>query len=452
MHIRTKIMLWYTMLTALLLCIALPTVYFYVRGALRQSLEAKLQYAASMAETASDLTNGTVTVDASELKIESDVELLVKDASGKTIYQTSDASWMDGLSFQDEYLSAKRQDETWTVLCRPYEINEVKITVYAGCSSGYLEDAMKKLLWFFIFMIPVYFLISGAGSYFLAKFAMRPVRKITQTAAAIGKGDLSERIEGITSKDEVGELADTFNTMLDELQLSFARERQFTSDASHELRTPVTVISACAQDAAADTDPERIRENIETISSESSRMSGIISQLLMLSRGYEGRAHFEPEEIMLKEMVDSVAEELENMADARNIRLHNEVPEDIRVNADQSLMTQLFVNLISNAVKYGKDEKDEKDEKDGGNVWIQASDTGATVRIAVKDDGIGISAEDRKHVFERFYRADKARDRSGSGLGLAIVKWIVDMHGGTVSVQSEEGKGSLFILELPNKR
>lgn len=443
MHIRTKIMLWYIILTVLILCIVLPAVYFYVRKSVQQSLEAKLQYAVSQTETAADVINGVIAIDQTELKAEEDVELLIKDAYGNVIYQTADASWMDGTASEDGYISAARNGEGWTVLHQTYEINEIKMTVCAGCSSSYLEDALKQLLKLFLLLVPVYFLISIIGSYFIARLAMKPVRKITQTAAAIGKGDLSERITGITSKDEVGKLADTFNSMLDELQVSFARERQFTSDASHELRMPVAVISACAQDAAGSSDVSLLQENMETINHESSRMSGIISQLLMLSRGYEGRTHFEPESIILSEMADSVAEELDNTASQRRIKIHNEVQEEIRILADQSLMTQLLVNVIGNAVKYGKD---------GGNVWVKAVRTDAAIKIVVQDDGIGISPEDQEHIFERFYRADKARDRSGSGLGLAIVKWIMDMHGGTIRVQSEEGKGTSFIMELPQKK
>lgn len=443
MHIRTKIMLWYILLTVLILCIVFPSVYFYVRKSLVQSLEAKLQYAVSQTETAADAAGGTIAIDRAELQVEKDVELLIKDAFGKIIYQTSDASWMDGTASADGYLSVARSGETWSVLHQTYEINETRMTVCAGCSSSYLEDALKQLLRFFLLLVPAYFLISMIGSYFIARLAMKPVRRITQTAAVIGKGDLSERITGVTSKDEVGQLADTFNSMLDELQVSFARERQFTSDASHELRMPVAVISACAQDSVGSSDVGELQENMKTIQDESNRMSGIISQLLMLSRGYEGRTHFEPEEIMLSVMVDSVAEELANTAQLRSIQIHNDVPEEVRIYTDQSLMTQLFVNVIGNAVKYGKD---------GGNIWIKAVCTGTTVKIVVQDDGIGISKEDQPHVFERFYRADKARDRSGSGLGLAIVKWITDMHGGTIQVQSEEGQGSSFIIELLQKQ
>jgi signal transduction histidine kinase len=171
-------------------------------------------------------------------------------------------------------------------------------------------------------------------------------------------------------------------------------------------------------------------------------MTKIISQLLMLSRGYEGRCHFEPDDICLYEMAASVAEELKGSAEDAQIAVHNDIPKELTLRADQSLMTQLFVNLIGNAIKYGSA---------GGNVWLNADQRDGFVKIEVSDDGIGISEEDKSHIFERFYRADKARDRSGSGLGLAIVKWIVELHGGTIEVKSSVGHGTTFSFALPQQ-
>lgn len=146
MHIRTKIMLWYILLTVLILCIVFPSVYFYVRKSLVQSLEAKLQYAVSQTETAADAAGGTIAIDRAELQVEKDVELLIKDAFGKIIYQTSDASWMDGTASADGYFSVARSGETWSVLHQTYEINETRMTVCAGCSSRYLGLAFSAAL------------------------------------------------------------------------------------------------------------------------------------------------------------------------------------------------------------------------------------------------------------------------------------------------------------------
>ena len=169
-------------------------------------------------------------------------------------------------------------------------------------------------------------------------------------------------------------------------------------------------------------------------------MNKIISQLLVLTRGYEGRYHLDKERLPLREAVGSVLEELNDAAAAQKISLFNQVPEGMEVWADQSLLTQLLINLAGNAVKYGKQ---------GGWVIVRAAQERGTCVLTVSDNGIGMSQEELEHIFERFYRADKARDRSGSGLGLSIAQWIVHLHGGEIAAQSQPGKGSQFTVELP---
>lgn len=314
------------------------------------------------------------------------------------------------------------------------------VTASAAISSDYAEQSLSTLRWLLLVLAPIYLGLSVAGAYLLAKRAIRPISNITHTAEAISAGDLCKRIAEPAARDEVQELAITFNTMLDRLQESFQRERQFTSDASHELRTPVAVISACAEELEEESLSGDGRETLEAIQKESQRMNKIISQLLVLTRGYEGRYHLDKERLPLREAVGSVLEELNDAAAAQKISLFNQVPEGMEVWADQSLLTQLLINLAGNAVKYGKQ---------GGWVIVRAAQERGTCVLAVSDNGIGMSPEELEHIFERFYRADKARDRSGSGLGLSIAQWIVYLHGGEITAQSQPGKGSQFTVELP---
>lgn len=301
----------------------------------------------------------------------------------------------------------------------------------------------ENIMWLLAFLVPGYLLLAAISSYILAKRTLQPVHQITMAAKSIKDGDLSGRINGVFSHDEVGELADTFNQMISELEFAFKRERQFTSDASHELRMPMTVINACAEDALCTEDETIIRENLRIIQTENQRMRKMLSQLLMLSRGYEGRCHFEPEQIYPHEMADSVAETMAAEIEKKNIHIHNEIEQTLSLPADQSLFTHLLVNLMENAVKYGNE---------GGNVWLTAQADKKETIIRVSDDGIGIGREDLPYIFERFYRADKARDRNGSGLGLSIVKWIVELHGGRIKVESTLGKGTAFLITIPNER
>lgn len=434
-------MFLYTLLSTVLLAVLLPVVYATVRTSLNQTLLARLQTASASAFSATEISGNQLFTNAAELDSISSTAISISSSDGQTLYEKSGSTWLTSLSATDGVSTYSYNNEKWEVLSQQYEINDNKFTVRTASKTDYVDESLENLIKFLLALIPVYLLLSALGSYLLAKRALQPVRRISETARAIGSGDLTQRIQNVQSNDEVGELAATFNGMLDDLEVSFRRERQFTSDASHELRTPLAVISACTEDAESSESKQEITEDLKAIQTESGKMKQIISQLLTLSRGYEGRSNFEPEEIELAAMANSVTEELKNDAAAKNITLHNEIAAAVKVTADQSLMTQLFINIISNAIKYGKQN---------GDVWIRAEHKNNSTVITFQDNGIGISSEDQKHIFERFYRADQARDRSGSGLGLAIVQWIVEMHHGSISVKSNLNQGSTFTVIIPD--
>lgn len=419
----------YLVLSVLLLSVLIPAVYFMVENSLRDGLAGNMQVSATAVAKAITEKDGKIIVDQSILGkngVKPGVYIQVFDQNGENLYRSRDAKWIFEMA-EDE-----RSEREWSYLTESKTIkgHTVQIRILGNI---YFNDFLNDFFWMLWLIVPGYILLAALGSKLLAKRVLRPIRQITETANKISEGDLSKRIEGISSNDEVGELADTFNRMLEELEVSFQRERQFTSDASHELRTPMTVITACTEDALYTQDPAIIDENIRVIQKENQRMTKMLSQLLMLSRGYEGRYHFQPEELCLYDMVESVSESLALMADTKSIHIHNEISEDQMIYADQSLFTQLLVNLIENAIKYGNQE---------GNIWITIEKTGTQCGLCIKDDGIGISKEDLPKIFERFYRADKARDRNGSGLGLSIVKWIVELHGGKIFVESKPGEGT----------
>lgn len=438
--IRTKIMLWYVVLSVVLLSILVPAVYCTVEQSLKRSLSGAVHTAIVNTEACLYEENGEVYVRNPEAKknpLDAGIYLRVLDEEEKVIYLSEEAGEI--FAWLDQQKKPREVALEWLIRKEECSLDTRTVTITAMGNiyySQYLHDLIVTLF----ILVPIYLLLAAAGSLFLAKKALFPIRQITLTAKAITAGELSGRIEGISSADEVGELAVTFNSMLDELETSFQRERQFTSDASHELRTPLAVISASADEALHTKDMQIVEENLSLIQGESGRMMKIISQMLILSRGYEGRCRFEPEMISLKETAASVAEELMPMAGEKRIHIRNGIDESLSVYADQSLFTQLMVNLIENAVKYGSE---------GGNVWLSAQADGAWVRVFVKDDGIGMTEEDLSHIFERFYRADKARDRRGSGLGLSIAEWIVSLHDGKITATSIPGKGTEFIVSFP---
>lgn len=382
--IKGRITLLYALLTALLLAV----VYGAVSASLRREMDSQLRSAIAQVLIAVDDQDEAFRLN-QQVDLPDAITLCVTDPQGQPIFSTAGGEWLQTAAIQPDGKTV-HQNETYTVRQETVQIEGATVTASAAISAGSAEASLHTLQVLLGILVPIYLALAIAGAYLLAKRAIRPITEITKAAEAIRAGDLSQRITGIATQDEIQELADTFNTMLHRLQASFTRERQFTADASHELRTPVAVISACAEELQKD-----------------------------LPQG-----------------------EAAETAAASRIRLFNQVPEEVSLYADQSLTTQLLINLIGNSIRYGRER---------GKVVVRASLTQTQCTFTVSDDGIGIQEDQLPHIFERFYRADPARDRSGSGLGLSIVQWIVSLHNGQITVHSTYGQGTLVTVALPTQ-
>lgn len=295
-----------------------------------------------------------------------------------------------------------------------------------------------------LILTAILILIAAIGGYFIASRALAPVGIMNKTAKSIIKSkDLSKRINVGKSTDEISELAQTLDEMLDEIQSAFEREQQFTSDASHELRTPIAVIMAeceymldCAETA------EELKGSAESIKEEAERMSKLVSELLTISRMDRDTLKPDFEKTDLSDLVNFVCGEQEEIND-KSITLERNIAPDITANADRFLIARLFVNLISNAYKYNNEN---------GKITVSLYEEGNNVVFSVSDTGIGISEDNLPKIWERFYQVDPSRtaNENGSmGLGLSMVKWIAQKHGGTVTAKSEVGKGSTFTFIMP---
>ncbi len=298
------------------------------------------------------------------------------------------------------------------------------------------------------------------GGYRLVAKALHPVQVITHTAQEIGETDLSRRLN-LKVHDELGDLANTFDRMLDRLQAAFARQRQFTADASHELRTPLTIIDLEAERALARRrSPEEYERALRTIKSENEFMARLVNDLLTLARMDAGQTMVKMEELDLSDVTLDAVERLAPLARQKKVEVEmGDLPE-LRLAGDRQYLSQLVINLVENAIKYSTGEKRRVMVETGRNAnghrpegWLRVSDTGP-----------GIASEHLPHLFDRFYRVDKARTQTavdgedtpegqsapaGSGLGLSIVQWIATAHGGSVAVNSEVGSGSTFTVSLP---
>jgi signal transduction histidine kinase len=300
---------------------------------------------------------------------------------------------------------------------------------------------------------PLTLLVAAVGGYWLASRAMRPVRAITRTARTIGETDLHRRLH-LKRRDELGELAATFDGMLDRLEGAFARQRQFTADASHELRTPLTIVELEVTRALAERrPPEEYERVLATIQAENSYMAHLVNDLLTLARADAGHCPLRFERVDLGDLALEVAERLRPLARERGLVLETGALPEVIVRGDSIYLAQMLGNLVENAIKYATGVG----TRVAVSVGVTTGEQGRSqAQLRVEDDGPGIAAEHLPHLFERFYRVDAARSQNaegaapeGSGLGLSVVEWIAREHGGSVHVLSTPGAGATFDVLLP---
>ncbi len=319
--------------------------------------------------------------------------------------------------------------------------------VVAGLPTNTADVAPQLLVGTMLLLAPVVLILSLAAAYYLAGRAFKPVDVLINEVEAITDGrSLHRRLPTDNADDELGRLAETLNRMIARLQASFGALRRFTADASHELKTPLTVLRADVERSMHPTTAQADRlVALEEAMQEITRMADLVDSLLTLARADEGRFDLHREVIHLEPIVRDVTETGTILGEEAGIAVTLPLVEDAVVLGDAARIRQLLLNLVTNAIKY---------TPRGGKVEMTLSHrNNNAVAFTVRDTGLGISAADLPYVFERFWRADRVRsrasERGGFGLGLAIAQWIVQAHGGTLTVQSRLGRGSVFTVLLP---
>lgn len=302
-------------------------------------------------------------------------------------------------------------------------------------STGVTEDLLEISLLLLLLMVAV----GGVGAYVVVRSAFRPLDKIVAAAESIGEGrDLSRRIGLKPGRDEVSRLATAFDSMFARLERSFEAEKQFTSDASHELRTPIAVILAqCAEAAHHHTEDEH-RQDMAVIDRQARKMQALVQQLLQMTRLEQGTQRAAFEEADLSELVSILCEEQPELPEG--VTLHRDIQPDVTAVFDVMLLSRLLQNLLNNAIRYGRPD---------GNIWVTLRRVDREILLSVRDDGPGMAADQLDKIFTRFYQADPSRSGSGTGLGLTMVQQIAHLHGGRVTVDSTPGRGSCFTFQFP---
>ncbi len=334
------------------------------------------------------------------------------------------------------------------VVRRVTEAGPAIVAAAVGEPTRELEVAPTRLATSMLLVAPLMIVFAAAIGYLLSSRALQPVGRIIDELEAITDGrSLHRRLPApLAASDEVGRLATSLNSLLARLEASFASMRRFVADASHELKTPLTVMRAGVERALTqrDTPPEALIPLEETLQ-EVRRMTELVDGLLTLARVDEGRMELHREPVDLGELLREVHETAQMLGEAAGVAVELELPADpVMVDADRGRIRQLAMNLATNAVKY---------TAAGGRVWLALTAMPLTASISVRDTGIGIAPGDVGRVFDRFWRADGARSRTGErpgiGLGLSISRWIAEAHGGSIAVTSRPGRGSTFTVTLP---
>jgi heavy metal sensor kinase len=318
---------------------------------------------------------------------------------------------------------------------------------YIATMGAPSEDVVETLDLFRTYLItvaPLLFLIAAGGGYWLSRRALAPVDALVRTAREISGTNLNSRLPKLETGDELQRLSDTLNEMLGRIEVAFSRITQFTADASHELRTPVSLMRTEAELALRRSRGEaEYQESLRHILLEAERTTALIEQLLSLARADSGRETLHMQPVDLRQTLPSVIDGWQQVATIRNLQLSASIDNgDSYVLGDEAALRRLADILLDNAFKYTPSP---------GTVRLSLLQNAGNVTIAVQDSGIGIAEEEQRRIFERFYRVDKARSRAqgGAGLGLAIAHWIVSLHHGSIRVESRPGDGTTFLVELP---
>jgi heavy metal sensor kinase len=456
--LKINLTIWYMVILFLVLIFFSSILYFYLESQLSEEVKSILEI--EMQQLKSEINETGLNSDYLLNSVDREnLTTFVYNSQGKLMNKNLESEFIQDIITEvnkknNFFKIIEYNNQKWAVLSstvnsapdqdftQNYHIN----LVYSFAREQKMLDNLILIL---LIMIPLTLILASGGGYFLASRALKAIDLISVTAAKISQSNLSQRIKiNKGREDEIGRLVKTLNSLLDRLENSFYRQKQFNADVSHELKTPISVIKAQIEEAI-DSEKKLTSDQkniLLTIKKQIEQMNQLVSQMLLLAKVDGKNIKPDKEEFDLNVVVDAVIEEMNNLASEKNISIKKEIREgqEFRMKADLSLITQLLLNLIDNALKYSKDS---------GKIKIILTKLDGFYRLNIIDDGIGIAEEDLDDIFKRFYRVDKSRSREygGTGLGLSICSWIVKIHGGEINIKSSLKKGSNFEILLPEE-
>lgn len=459
--VRIRLTLWYTaVMTGVLIALALATFFILQKNAIHRTDIAATEQAESFLKTVDaevhdpedpETLQAALSAAISEHRFR-DTLFFVLDRSDGIIASSAEFSptlraLLVQTAHQSRALSTLRSGR------RSYRSYVVRFSVQRqDCSLVVLQslqpqkEFVEGMVGTFSIIIPLGIVLAGIGGYFLARRSLSPVTAMGTHAGQISADNIHARLPVQNPGDELGQLALTFNHLLDRLDGAFEQQRRFVADASHELRTPVAIL--CGESdvtlSHSGRSAQEYRESLTILHAEALRLKHVVEDLFTLARADAGQHPLVLSEFYLDELAAECARNMRTLASAKQIALQCDAHKEMPIRADEPLLRRMLVNLIDNAIKY---------TPAGKQVCVSCGEADSFYQIVVRDSGEGIPAELQPRVFERFFRADKARSRSdgggGAGLGLSISLWIAQAHGGRLELTASNSGGTTFTVFLP---
>lgn len=394
----------------------------------------------------------------SELNIDKDFRLQILDAEAKVIYDNNfnafanqtgitrlDAMIIGTLNGKNNYEKVEGNNDFLSVSVPIIKESTVKGAVYLEMPTASIEDVLRDFRNNLLMLSIILSLAIGFASFMLARMVTAPIERLRNNIKAISDSKLKQKVD-VVAKGEIGDLVDAFNMIINELKVLEEKRTEFVSNASHELKTPLSSIKLICDSLleAQQDDPQMIKEFLSDMNNEVDRLTRIINDLLDLTR--MDATHGDMRDLFvtasLKDIVSGVISSLRKISEKREVSISFETNNDVFMLMDEDKVWEAIYNVVDNAIKYSSP---------GGNVLIYLEKDNSEAIITIKDEGIGMDKDEVHNIFDRFYRIDKARSRDtgGTGLGLSIALSAVELHGGHIEVQSNEGQGSTFRIFLP---
>jgi heavy metal sensor kinase len=452
--VRTRLTLWYAGVLAVSLIAFALLVYYAAAKVFYQQQDEALRSTAETVASAymQELEEEQSISKANEVVLAEMVfpnrYVEVTDGSGRVVAWSANLTGHVLAIPSDNLANARQQTISFAV------INNLRVAVVPLTGNrdlGYsavaeplsvIDESLRRLRRDFFAGVPLILLLASMGGYFLARKSLSPIALMDRQTQRITAENLSARLDVMNKRDELGGLAVTINELLERLENAFKEQQRFVADASHELRTPLAVLRGETEVSLSQSRTgDEYKASLNLIKDEAERLSRIVEDLFILAQQPADPRAVAKQPVRLDQIVAECGRAAQVLASQKELKLKVDPGPPLSLNGDDELLQRMILNLLDNAVKY---------TPAGGEVSVALAASNGDARLTVRDNGIGIPAKDQPHVFDRFYRVDKARSRAmgGAGLGLSIARQIAEAHGGTVSVESS-ASGSVFTVELP---